>query len=748
MEGVIAPRQYVGVKKVLEECTDMSQHYLKKLDILFPMFEEKARKAQMNIQFAMPVKLQMTMSALNSMASSYQKEEQIITSNTLLKCMDKINRIHGENLEFIGTIIVQHELKGADLDFAAINAVHRDLKIKYEHQSKAFENLVKNYEINSAQFSPESWTIDRLIQIMPCILMSAEQYSKVLTEEEIKFKALNMDQDSEIGLKQGIERDCQIKMAQLRILSSDSWTNGHGASFQTPIKERRDYMQKLEREVKEMILNINSSISRLDAIVSRGENLECSAQDFKRQHDTAESFKHGIEVRKSFRGMLCEQIQITLMIRDLSAQMVVSCLKYDHNDLYRQVSRDRMISKFMRIHVHWGELDLHTEEKKVNPISSYEIVRMLTDAFILPLDDLSPKSDAQLRKHLIEKYTDTMIVDELETFPKSNTLESELAENSLHRPYAIPRRPSKAPARFESLFDESGCTNGNVSLVKRAVSFTVDQQREDDSTLSRLIKNFKEGFSKFIPLANKSPEKKFTVRVSSRGERNPFSSAPNSRKSSYVTALEMSSNFGDSEREQSEEVNNQKEDYLSAVMRENSRLRRIVYEGRKESNPLLEQTAKKQSISVTKTDYVRHQRKNQLNATKLQRWISEQQKIDYNRDDAVDSTSSSVVDSSVKNTTTLAAAVAVGVHAAQRVILAENKRMASRKDSKAFKNIFGPQNASVLQMRVQPEHLNVKNLNIQTGEDYFRKDSGIATTTRQNSSDEVPGLVVIKYRQI
>ncbi|KAI8912517.1 BRO1-like domain-containing protein [Gorgonomyces haynaldii] len=692
LKAVVAPTQFMSIQKVLLESVEMSAEYQSTLSRLNDTVKSKIQALQLNVgklsasQASVDIKDKATQ--LVSQIQKYQQEETVISSLLIVKCLERINKYFDEDVDLAATILdpIRHVKLDAPFNEPLMTNIHRDLKSRLDFQSKYQQQIEKRYYEEVVPFSPMSWTLEKLTAILPIISVAPEQIHKICADQAMEIQKLETEIQNMSDTLAKLEEQNKPVLQRLRELHADAWTKEHGLNYKQAVEERTVFLKQVETECKHIVSQWEAAVAGLDALLQSSEKQKTQLQENQTQGEIVSNFLNGIQVCTSYRDLLSENVQVFLVFREVSARFVASCLKVDFDGVYDRYPRDPIISKVRNIDIKWKELDMPTLEKRFKSMSADELNKLLYDACILPMDD-SPN----FVKHLQKKVSSFFIDEEIR-----------------------PRKPAQAPSRYESV-DQIELEPSEPVKEDRYVSFQ-NLPEHKESSLSKFVQSFKDGLSRLLP--SRTPVKPHTIaRVSSQKLDNPFTE-PGSRKSSHASALEMN--------ELVEKEEHTEQDYVDAIMKENSRLRAMVLKVKEE--------AKHQQRTVDKPRDIKDQeprprvgREKMQGNTKLHEWLTEQRKLSASKLKVSQGSESEEIslEDADPQTASLAAAVAVGVRAAQRVVFAQRKRERKRED--------GP-----LVMMIKPE---TENPYAQKSKfDFTREDSAIVTTPRQMSREDMQDI--------
>lgn len=515
----MAPSQYSSIKNIQNSAEIIRDTCKKKLESLLADYDKKAKTLISDLpDISILVKLKTVSPKLRMIISENHAEDSIISIPELLGCLEKIKKYFNDNLELACNIITlkkKQMVRETDLE---ISAKIKLLRLRFNDHLRSVENL---NETDRFHLLPTGWSVEDLSHVIPSLKLNSVQYTTLITEEEENLEKMRADCDVQLEKKKKIDEDSKNMLNMLKNVISDSWMNSQGIAYHIAIRERKDFLQKIEAHLHEFIEIVEQHIRKIDEITEMSNSSKKIIEDYKSQYDLQEEFISEMLKCKQYRKELFRETQVFLNYRETSSKIAAFQLNYDHRDFCNRVERDELISKFTG--EDFFDIDLQALELVSNEsINSLELTTILRESFISPLDNKHSKTKGHLQASIPKLHTKTQAQSDLAS-PFKEFLNSarsspivsfpvtkiEMQKDHLEH-FKIPRRPIVSPAKFQNLDNQ-----------ERQVSFSIDYEEESGSIVNKLLNTFRVGFKKLIPTKMSKFE------------------ASSSRRSSYATAPEI-----------------------------------------------------------------------------------------------------------------------------------------------------------------------------------------------------------------
>ncbi|KAJ3321894.1 hypothetical protein HDV06_003760 [Boothiomyces sp. JEL0866] len=648
LEGVMSNTNHMALQEVLDHSRKLSTEGQATVQGLLKQFGVEVKLGPMpNDVFDEKKfdKLKEDAKKLADEVKKLQDDESTLTTRDLLLSMSKIESYIQCNLDastqVLGSLIAEKtKNKEEQATLITLKSMLSNIKEGQEEHTEHL-NMIEKYRVKFNEeistFDSSEWTRGKLAVIIPVLEDSGKNAFNDIKAFWDKISA-SIDKDKEI-LKAQLAK-AEGLLPKLKSLPFDGWTKQRAVSITDAIKTRNEYIRSIETELLETSKSLEECVKRIagqkDSIVAVHNKLT----DLSNQAKIVQDFHNSAAKGMSFKQELVKEVQKLLHDRKKSSRTLYLCLELKYEDdpdcLLKgsDAPKDPYVLKIIQ-----NEKDGNVENYKPTEHTDTKTVRdCLVDALILPLEKMVHHQDTFINfwkgiHDIVEPPVEhpplfrKPSLLRVPSFRKSPSLSRvpSAAEN-----YYIPRNsinvdeldalyhkhfrfPNQAPSKYAKL------------LPRRASSVTFEEDRAKPRTsVYDMLVNAKEGF---LRLLGKNPSAVETKSKNRNFSGNSAHEMQNTRKRSLNTPrIEIS------EAESAEGNDDMLDANISAIMKENAKLRAEVLKVRTERN--LQQNQKLMQMQENIKKFSKEQKsektlpeRKKSNHSELHRWIEEQNRL-------------------------------------------------------------------------------------------------------------------------
>ncbi|KAJ3269210.1 bck1-like resistance to osmotic shock [Terramyces sp. JEL0728] len=586
-----------------------------------------------------------------------QEDENILSTRDLLLAMSKVESYIQCNLdactEVLGNLISEKS-RNKD-EAAAIITLRSMLSNIKEQQAEHTEhlNMIEKYRIKfndeiSAYDSTE-WTRSKLGAIVPVL---EESGKSAFGDIKTLWDGISTLIDKEKEVLKSLLTRAEGLLPKLKSLPFDGWTKQKSVTITEAIKARNDYIKGIEVELHDTSKQLEVCVKRIAGQKESILAIHLKLTELGNQAKIVADFHDSTAKGFAFKQELIKDVQKLLHDRKKSCRTLFLCLELKQEDdpafllRGRDTPKDPYVLKLIK-----SESDGRAENyKPTEHTDTRTLKECLIEDLILPLEKMVHHQDTFVNfwKGIHEIVEPPVEVPTLARKPSLLRVPSfRQAPSLLHVPsfkrspslsrlpsatdnYYIPRNAinvDELDAFYNQQFRFPHQTNPRLAkaLHRRASSVTFEEDRiKPRTSVYDMLVNAKEGFLKLLGKnSNAAPDGKLK----------------NNRRFSNASAHEMQNtkrNLNNPRIEISDVDLTGEEEQLdaniSAIMKENAKLRAEVLKVRTERNLQKNQKLVQMQENLKKLRKEHHSEKKlperkKSNNSELHKWVEEQNKL-------------------------------------------------------------------------------------------------------------------------
>jgi hypothetical protein len=624
LEGLISSSQHLGLQEVLCESRRLAhdgkvklnaliEHYGKPLPLLGPFPTDKMNESLFT-------KVRADYQRMVEQLQQFRLLNSSFSCQNLISCLSKIDNYTVCNIKESHDIVKKliNDSIGDGSSFSTLKSILvtvNDKQMEQMENSKKVQEYVEYFSKNLVDFDIESWTKDKMNALVNLSRSNPHLFSELCS----KWTTIGANIEKEKLSMNDLLKNCHTLLETLQNLPNTAWTFDKTSSMSELIRNRKDYMNELDKRCGNVASLFEESIKKIKDEESTVNHILKVLDGLAEETEIVENFHGLIHSAIGFHQNMQNEILRFLHLRNQSCRLLYMCLDLNHQDLeeYLKTStiRDPQLLTVIRTP---GQHESEKLAASKDSISLETLISLLQISHILPLG------------HGIERD------ESFRNFWKS--IHSLSLKNSpVRRPGVIEEQDQldHIPINHEEeLFDakniydlESGQRRPTQILSRRLPSSnqehtTVHFERETakkSANMDGLFSSIWKAKDAFMNLVGK---KQLPSEQSRKNSRNPFQTGQ-SRKSSHSSAFELS------QLDSSEKVSDTQHEsdaVIKRVMRENSRLRAEVMHIRQDLNK--DKDHKLYALEKRLLDLERKKKpKIERNQIKTHQWLSENQKL-------------------------------------------------------------------------------------------------------------------------
>ncbi|TPX51680.1 hypothetical protein SeLEV6574_g00157 [Synchytrium endobioticum] len=337
--AVIAPNHHQDIRQFLQDCGRIVE--AGRVELVNSVIEIDAKLAALGLSLADASKevdpdtksdggnftTRVNASMLIEQIKVYQKEESLISSEDLIKNLRRFHEIICGNIQESMQILekINQALNTRDVNLVSQVSTLRQSALEMNeslNERKAkFGDLYLLYETEIAEFSPLSWSEDKLKVILPCLEGAS------MHEIRTRLAATKNEQVLFLNRLGATRAECMTKLEEVHRFGTglDDFTTGEDLDVLEALSGRRRQLKILEDAIRQTRKDKDELLVKVQSLTQAVAKDEAAILDEEQSQTIIDSFKSTFSHYAVFREEIQNEIKKCLRFRDESANILARC---------------------------------------------------------------------------------------------------------------------------------------------------------------------------------------------------------------------------------------------------------------------------------------------------------------------------------------------------------------------------------------------------------------------------------------